>query len=141
MVLASKGGIDDITNTPSPPGYQYIGNKRYGRWRQDSHGNSFWEFYGKYAFFSHLFGGFTRPIYRNDWNDYRRYNSMGRPYYGRNNQYGTQGKLTKQTNRSYFQRQKAKAQARKSRFSNKFKQRTRRSRMSGFRGRSGGFGK
>jgi hypothetical protein len=141
MVLASKGGESGISNVPSPPGYQYVGNERYGRWRQDSHGNSFWEFYGRFAFFSHVFGGFTRPLYRSDWDDYRGYRNMGRPYYGRNNQYGTHGTLTKQTNRSFFQRQRAKAQARKSGFMNKFKQRTSRSRMSGFRSRSGGFGK
>ena len=118
-----------------------MGNSRYGQWRQDSRGGSFWEFYGKYAFFSHVFGGLTRPVYRSGYDDYRRYQSGGRPYYGRNNQYGTRGKYTQQTNKSFFERRKAREAARKSRFSNRVNSKSRRSGMSGYRSRSGGSGK
>jgi len=141
MVLVSKKRDGKVVDTPYPPGYQYVGDPRYGTWRRDERGNSFWEFYGKWAFFSQMFGMLGRPIYRTDYNDYRRYTSRGRPYFGRNREYGTTGKYTKYTNKSFYERRQQRQLARKARFSQKVKQRVRRSRMSGFRRRSGGFGK
>lgn len=141
MVLVSKSRDGKVADAPAPPGYQYVGNPRYGRWRAGSNGNSFWEFYGKYAFFSHMFGMFNRPIYRSDWNSYRVNSSRGVPYFGRNNQYGTHGTNTKYTNRSFFQRQQARTRARQSRFSDRVRSRVGRSRSSGVRSRSRGFGK
>jgi hypothetical protein len=141
MVLAAKTRDGQEVKTPSPPGYQYVGNPQYGTWRRDERGNSFWEFYGKYAFFSQMFGMMGRPIFRNDFDDYRRYRSRGEPYFGRNRQYGTTGQYTKYTNKSFFERRQQRELARKTRFSEKVKQRVRRSKMSGVRRRSGGFGK
>lgn len=141
MVLAAKTRDGNVIDTEQPPGYQYVGNPRYGHWRSDSHGNSFWAFYGKYALLSQAFGMFSRPVYRNDWNDYRRYRERGEPYFGKNREYGTYGSRTKKTNPTFFQRRQAREQARKQSFMNKVKQRTRRSNMSGTRSRSRGFGK
>jgi len=141
MALASKSQEGKISETPVPPGYQYVGDPRYGQWRTDNRGNSFWEFYGKFAFFSYLFGGLSRPVYMNDWNDYRRYRSQGTPYYGRNKQYGTQGSYTKDTKKSFFERRKAREASQRSRFSQRFNKRFQRSRSSSVRRRSGGFGK
>ena len=141
MVLVSKSRDGKISDAQYPPGYQHVGNSQYGTWRRDERGNSFWEFYGKFAFFSHMFGMVGRPIYRSDWNTYRDYRSRGEPYYGRNREYGTTGTNTKHTNKNFFQRRQQKEMARKARFSQRVKQRARRSRMSGFRSRSGGFGK
>ena len=141
MVLVAKGKDGKIDDVQHPPGYQYVGDSRYGTWRRDERGNSFWEFYGKYAFFSHMFGMFSRPIYRSDYDTYRDYRSQRRPYYGKNREYGTNGTYTKQTNKNFFERRQQKELARKTRFTERVKQRTRRSRMSGLRRRSGGFGK
>lgn len=141
MVILSKSAEGQVSDSQYPPGYQYVGDSRYGNWRQDSRGGSFWEFYGKYAFFSHIFGGFGRPIYRSDWNTYRDYRSSGRPYFGRNKEYGTNGSVTKRTNKNFFERRQQRDRARKARFSERVRQRTRRSSMSTFRRRSGGFGK
>lgn len=141
MVIASKSRDGKIDDTPFPPGYQYVGDPRYGQWRQDSNGNSFWEFYGKFAFFSHMFGMFSRPIYRSGWDDYRDYRGRGQPFFGQNRQYGTSGKYTQQTNKSFFERRQQREAARKQNFAEKVKRRTNRSRMSSVRRRSGGFGK
>ena len=141
MSLVSKTRDAGINNTPAPPGYQYVGNEKYGRWCTDSQGNSFWEFYGKFAFFSYLFGGLSRPVYANDFDDYRRYRGNRQPYFGRNKQFGTQGSYTKQTKKSFFERTKAREAARRSRFSDKFSKRFQRSKSSSMRRRSGGFGK
>lgn len=141
MVIASKSRDGQVDNTATPPGYQYVGNPQYGRWRSDSNGNSFWEFYGKYALLSQLFGMFSRPVYRGDWDTYRNYHSSGRPYYGQNNQYGTSGTQTQKSNPTFFQRRQARDVQRRQSFADRVQKRTRRSNMSGFRSRSGGFGK
>jgi hypothetical protein len=141
MVIASKSAESGVANNQHPPGYQYVGNQRYGRWSNDGRG-SFWEFYGKYAMMNQMFnliGG--RRVYRNDWNSYRDYSSSGRPYFGRNREYGTSGSHTAKTNPNFFQRKKMRATASKTRFSDKVKGRVGRSSMGGVRGRSGGFGK
>ncbi len=141
MTLVSKTLKDGISTTPEPPVYQYVGDERYGRWRNDNNGNSFWEFYGKYALLQSLLGGWNRPIYRDEWTEYRDYRSSGRPYFGKSRQWGTDGTATQKTNPTFFERRKMREQAAKQSFSEKLKQRTRRSNMSRSRSRSGGFGK
>ena len=141
MVIASKSKDGKVSDDKYPPGYQYVGDQRYGNWRQDSRGNSFWEFYGKYAMMSHLFGMFNRPVYRNDWNSYSNSRRNGSPFFGSKREYGTKGTYTKQSSKSFFQRQQQKEASRQTSFSKKLKQRTSRSNMSGVRRRSGGFGK
>ena len=139
MALLSKTA-DGYIKTPSPPGYQYVGDDRYGEWKQDRSGNSFWSFYGKYMFMSHMFGMVSRPVYRSDYGAYSGYRKSNRPYYGSNNQYGTNGSTTKQTHKSFFQRKMAKQKMAKQSFAQKVKQRAGRS-QSPFRSRGGGFGK
>lgn len=75
----------------APPGYNnYVGNEKYGNWRQGSDGTSFWEFYGKYAMLRSVLGYGMSPIYRGGWNDYRRnYYPSGRTYYGNSSSGGT----------------------------------------------------
>ncbi len=157
MTLLSKQADDEISSAHFPPGYQYVGDTRYGEWRTDNSGNSFWSFYGKYALMSHLFGALQGPVYRGDWDGYRDYRrqyrqagwgradrrtSSGpiRGYFGSNRQYGTRGTVTQRTNPTFFQRQQARQASSRSRFSNKVRDRVSRSRSSGARsrGRRGG---
>ena len=141
MTILSKGNDGKVNTSAQPPGYQYVGDPRYGRWRTGSDGSSFWEFYGKFAFFNAMFNMFSRPVYRGDWDNYRRYRSRGDDYFGRNKQYGTNGSYTKQTHPNFFQRRQAREMARKKSFSDRVKSRSNRSNMSSTRRRSGGFGK
>lgn len=142
MTVLSKSKDGKISEDRYPPGYQYVGDSRYGQWRHTASGGSFWEFYGKYAFFSSMFNMFNRPIYRDNWNTFNSYRGSGRPYYGPNREYGTNGNYTRRTNPSFFERRRQRDAARKSAFSERVRERTRRSSMSNVRGRrSGGFGK
>ncbi len=134
MVLLSKGEDGKVEEAAYPPGYQYVGNSRYGTWRTDRRGNSFWEFYGKYALFSHLMGS-SRPIYRNDYDSYRDYRRRRQPYFG-GNAYGTRGTVTRTSNPTFYQRQQARQQTKNQRFSQRAKSRT-----SSARSRSSGRGK
>jgi len=144
MTLASKKDGKQ-NNQVAPPGYAYVGDSNYGQWRQDANGNSFWEFYGKYRMFTDVLGFFSGPVYRHDYDDYHRYRDQNRPFFGRNNQYGTHGTYAKKSNPTFFQRRMARENKKKSSFmgrvSNRFgKKRIGRTR-SGFRSRSMGFGK
>lgn len=140
MVILSKGPDGKVDENQHPPGYQYVGNPRYGTWRSDNRGGSFWEFYGKYALLSHVIGSFGRPVYRSDWNSYRDYRGRGAPYFGPNREFGTNGTYTTRTNPTFYQRQQTRQQASNRRFSDKVRNRVNRS-SSSSRGRSSGFGK
>jgi len=139
MTLAGKKDGENIS-TVAPPGYQYVGDSRYGQWVNDRRGGSFWEFYGKYALFSTLLGGFHRPVYRNDYDMYQTYRASKRPFFGSSNQYGTNGAVTRQTKPNFYTRYQQRERLRKRSFGDRVSRRTGRTRT-GFRSRSGGFGK
>jgi hypothetical protein len=112
MVVLSKGADGIVDRAEHPPGYQQVGDERYGRWRDDGGGRSFWEFYGQYALLSHIMGGFGRPIYRGDWNGYRDARGRGQTYYGPGGGvYGTGGSTTRQTSPDFFRRQQTRQAA------------------------------
>ncbi len=137
-IYARKDGKE--LQTATPPGYAYVGDNRYGRWREDGRGGSFWEFYGKYALISHLMGGWYRPIHRTDYDAYQQSRSRNRPYFGRNREFGTTGTIAKKQKPNFYARHMARQQAAGTRFKQTVNQRIGRTR-SGFRGRSVGFGK
>lgn len=138
MTILSKGEDGAVSRAQGPAGFQYVGNPRYGRWRNSGSGGSFWEFYGKYALMSHLFGTFRQPVHRGEWNDWRSARQSRQPYFGRDRRFGTEGSYTKTTHRDFFERQRIRQQAKRQSFNDKVKQRVRRSSMSSTRSRSSG---
>ena len=90
MVVASKplGKFDtEAERVPQPPGYAYMcppsqGRNRYGEWRQDGSGGSFWSWYGQYAFMGMLMGGVSGRVFAPHYSDYRNHRSRGKTYYG-----------------------------------------------------------
>ncbi|WP_277480256.1 hypothetical protein [Catalinimonas alkaloidigena] len=83
MEIAAKTAEGEVTKSVSPPGYSnYVGNPQYGHWQQGAGGNSFWAFYGQYAFLSSMLNLATFPVRRSYYDDYRGYRQSGRPYYG-----------------------------------------------------------
>lgn len=145
MIIAmKKNGV--LEKKTIPPGYQYVGNEKYGRWKEGSDGNRFWEFYGRYAFMSSMFRLATMPIYYSMWNDWHgNYYPYGRRYYG-GNYYGTSGRYARNTaKRSWNSKPttfKNKVRKRVKLSSNKYKTSRSSSRYgSSSRSRGGGFGK
>ncbi len=143
MTLLNRSEGGPLSKTPLPPGYQYVGNEKYGQWRSDGSGGSFWEFYGKWMFMSAMFDMISGPrISRGYYNDFRGNYNRGRAWYGsgNNRSFGTNGTVTRKTNKAFFDR------GGRSAFGNRVNNRmgrdarTGRSR-SGLRSRSGGFGK
>ncbi len=121
-----------------PPGYEYVGNTRYGHWNTNSSGQSFWAFYGQYHFISALLG--NSPIYRDHYTAYTRSRTQNRPYYGSKNEYGTNGSLTKRQKPNFYSRRMSGMRAKQASFSDRVNQRIGRTRTSA-RGRSGSWGK
>jgi hypothetical protein len=105
MEIAAK--VDGtVTKETAPPGFSnYVGNDRYGQWKSDASGNSFWAFYGQYAFMSNMMGMMSAPLYRQSYYDYQSNYRGVRPYYGTGTHtYGTFSQASKTTNPSFHQR-------------------------------------
>lgn len=147
MELASKDSTGKVVKGASPAGYNnYIGNEKYGEWKTNSNGQSFWSFYGKYMFLSSVFNMATRPVYHSYYSDYRsNYYGRGTSYYGPNvggsTYYGTNSNYTKQTRPDFFERKKAKNNFSKNYSRSKTTRSNNRYNGSSSRSRGGGFGK
>ena len=151
MEIVSKND-GKVEKVPAPPGYNaFVGNEKYGRWQQQN-GNSFWQFYGQWAFMNAMFNMMAFPARQSYWRDYHQgYRPAGRTYYGPTvggrRAYGTNSRYTSSarpsaTWNSYspgFQQrirsrvQQSASRARTTRSSNRW--------GSGLRSRGGGFGK
>ncbi len=140
MVLAAKTVGGEKSNIPQPPGYQYIGNQQYGRWVERD-GTSFWEFYGKYALISSVFSMMHSPFYRHDYHVFRDRQRRNLPYYGKRNEFGSNGAETRKRHANFFQRRQRRENMRRQAFSRRVSGRTTRSHSSGFRRGGWGFGK
>lgn len=156
MEIASKIN-GKVTKAAAPAGYSnYIGNEKYGQWKERD-GNSFWEFYGKYAFMSSMFRMTMFPVRYSYWNTYHSsYYGSGRSYYGPSsngrNMYGTNSNYTKSNSSSAWNKKpssfKSSVRSKVSRSATASKsaaaQRTRSSTRyssSSTRSRGGGYGK
>ncbi len=109
------------SGSKGPPGYEYVGHSRYGQWRHDSYGRSFWVYYGQYRMFSDFLG--PGPIYRTHYNSYNTYRNSGRPYYGNSHQYGTTGSMTKARKPAFYARRQASDFTKKASFAEKVNKR------------------
>ncbi len=123
MEILSMNENEEIAYS-APPGYnRYVGNMQYGEWKQDDNGDTFWAFYGKYAFLQSMFGHHY-PIYNYDYysylNDYKGKSS----YYG---SYTASGKYAYGTD----SRHSSKIQGRNT-FSERVRQRVARSSSSSY---------
>ncbi len=102
-VLAKPYGTfeKDRLTQAAPPGMAYVGNSKYGEWKEDDKGDRFWSWYGRYSFFSTLFFFPPTYYYYNSWYGWHNNYRYSRPYFGssRNGSrtYGTYGSAVKQS--------------------------------------------
>jgi len=108
MALVTKQEDGTLNKIAAPAGFDnYVGNEKYGEWKEDSHGSSFWSFYGRYMFISHLFGYNRYPVYYNSHRGYTGTYRGRQPYYGSSSSsrnYGTKSSMMKSRNPSFFSR-------------------------------------
>lgn len=109
MEIASRtDGV--VSKVASPPGYdKYVGNEKYGQWRTNSSGGSFWHFYGQYMFMRYMFMGSS--VSRRGYQDYNKNYKGKQSYYGKDakggSKYGTNSAATKKKNPDFYKRRKA----------------------------------
>ncbi len=121
MVIAGK--IEDReTRIVAPPGYQYAGNRRYGSWRETSEGGLYWEFYDRYALFGNVFGA-IEDINSDDYKLYKAAVYSKTPFFGSNNQYGTNGSRTRLYKPRFYERKRNVDTLKRASFSDRVKQR------------------
>lgn len=143
MELASRGEDGKLHKGASPPGFNnYVGNEKYGHW-ENRGGNSFWAFYGQYAFMSSMFRMMTYPVRRSYYDDYRgNYRGTGRSYYGPTtggrSRYGTGSEYNSGRTNTAWNRNRSSF---KQRVSNRTSRSNSRYGGSSSRSRGGGFGK
>ncbi len=147
MEIASKTADGKVSRTIGPAGYSnFVGNPQYGKWSTGSGGDSFWEWYGKYAMMSSILSLAMMPIQMSMWNDYHRnYYSRGTPYYGSYNGrpvYGTYGSHTNTARKSSSWFSKSSNQSFRNNVSSRVSRSSSRGNSSGsMRSRGGGSGK
>ncbi|MCG8567739.1 MAG: hypothetical protein MI747_21945 [Desulfobacterales bacterium] len=102
-ILSKPYGEFEPDTQAAPPGMAYVGNPEYGEWKKDENGESFWSWYGRYAFFSHLFFFPPSYYYYGSWNRWNQNYRYKKPYYGKTSTgaytYGTRGTKIKRTPR------------------------------------------
>lgn len=122
MVVSSKSldGSKTGTHQAFPPGYQYVGNSRYGSWGA----GGFWQFYGQYALMSQLMGGWR--VGRSDYDDYRNTRNRGGAYFGPKKDgratFGTRGSQTEKSRPAFFKKHEQRRKAFSNRVSNRMGQ-------------------
>lgn len=108
MALVTKQEDGTLNKVAAPAGFDnYVGNEKYGEWKQESNGTSFWSFYGKYMFISHMFGYNRYPVYYSSHMGYAGAYRGRQAYYGSSTSsrsYGTKSSMMKTKNPSFFSR-------------------------------------
>lgn len=97
---------EEQSYTPLPPGSVFIGNLKLGRWRQHNSGDRLWRFFRVYRHLPKILGwGDFRPNY-SFYSKIKIYKKQQKPFFGLNNEFGIDGKITKTYFSNYFERQK-----------------------------------
>lgn len=87
---------------PVPPGSLYIGDKEFGSWKKTKEGTQVWQFHKPYRNFPKYLGWGT---WRPDEEFYRQLRNnlaVNRPFFGKNNEFGPQGSITRENFPQFF---------------------------------------
>lgn len=82
------------STTPQPAGTIFLGDPAYGSWQLAHSGSREWHFYNAYKYFPEYLGwGEYRPT-ETFWNTLKLYSTNEEVFYGEQNEFGTNGKVT-----------------------------------------------
>jgi len=93
---------DEALTQAMPPGYAYVGDERYGEWKQDQGGRRYWSWGEGFLWYYLLFGGNRHYYYYDDWRGWNRNYRGRRAWYGGaggTGRYGTFGSATRNSSR------------------------------------------
>lgn len=93
---------------PVPPGSLHLGNREYGDWRKLKSGRMVWRFNKAYKNYAKYFGwGNFRPD-MDFQKDLRSRMALNQPYFGPNNEFGPEGKVTRENFPNFFKEERKK---------------------------------
>ncbi len=86
---------NEALNAPNPVGISTVGNPKYGEWKTDSSGQSFWAYYGQFRLLSDVIDIFAGNNHRYSRNDYDHWNNNYRnqKYTGSEDRYSYGGSV------------------------------------------------
>ncbi|MDA8792792.1 hypothetical protein N9N67_06070 [Bacteriovoracaceae bacterium] len=91
--------------TPLPPGSIFLNNTKYGRWIYEKKKEDFkWKFYSQYRLLPKLFGWDYFTPNKQFLNKLNEHIKNKRAYWGNNNEFGPNGKVTNDNFPDYFKR-------------------------------------
>jgi hypothetical protein len=98
------GNKEDII--PAPPGSYYVGVNEYGQWRKNKSGETHWVFWKAYKDFPKYFGwGKWRPT-EEFYQQLRNSQVNNRPFYGVEEEFGLNGKVTRENFPHFFKEER-----------------------------------
>jgi hypothetical protein len=93
---------------PLPPGSLYIGNREFGEWKPNKKGILKWRFNKSFKNFPRYLGwGKFRPD-ENFYQELRSSASLNRPYYGPHQEFGPNGRITRENFPHFFKDERMK---------------------------------
>lgn len=99
-------GVEE--SIPMPPGVTYVGNRGFGEWRADKKGVMRWRFYRAYKNLPRYLGwGRWRPDVTFQ-EDYISFRERKKPFYGRKQEFGSEGTITKKNFPNFFKPERQK---------------------------------
>lgn len=109
MSIFRRNGRDMVDNyTPLPPGSIFVGDTAFGRWKNSNSGVKYWRFYKPYRFLKRLlrWGDFAPNV--EFYNKVKAHIGQNKPFYGLDNEFGTNGEFTKQQFPEFFDKTRIK---------------------------------
>jgi hypothetical protein len=93
---------------PLPPGSLYIGNREFGDWKKNKKGVTRWHFSKSFKNFPRYLGwGKFRPD-ETFYQEMRSSTALNKPFYGINNEFGPNGKITQENFPHFFKDERMK---------------------------------
>ncbi|ATH08961.1 hypothetical protein BIY24_13690 [Halobacteriovorax marinus] len=86
------------SDIPMPPGILYVGDPAYGHWEMLNSGEKGWVFHRAYRHFPAIFNWGTFTPTERFYNTAVAFEEHDKTYYGDNNEFGTNGKLSEEKN-------------------------------------------
>lgn len=87
--------LENESSIPMPPGFLYLDDRAFGRWRLKNSGEKVWTFHRAYRHFPKMFGwGTFRPSHT-FYEKAQIFLTGERAFYGLNNEFGPEGQITK----------------------------------------------
>lgn len=119
-IYRRANGLEEFT--PLPPGSLYINDPEFGTWKKNVKGEKSWHFYKSYKNFPRYLGWSDFVPGEGFYKELMLQRSLGRPFYGLNQEFGPHGSITKKAFPQFFSEERRKKMDFKTLLINYFKE-------------------